>query len=138
MFDITQCFPKQEKKIKICSVNLCVSRRCLNFDPYHTTLCRIRHGDNLLSIHPSHNQDPKLFQNKQSRLLTEYDEVKVLGSRAFDVVVSYKSKIDETTYAVNKIAIGDEQKFKFAGQKGGVDHVVAAASTYHTVPYGMA
>lgn len=108
MFDITQCFPKQEKKIKICYVNLCASRWCLNFDHYHTNLCRTRHGDNLLSIHPSHNQDLKLFQNKQSRLLTEYDEVKVLGSRAFGVVVSNKSKIDETTYAVNKIAIRDE------------------------------
>ncbi|KAI5337511.1 hypothetical protein L3X38_016782 [Prunus dulcis] len=46
--------------------------------------------------------------------------------------------IDETTYAVNKIAIRDEQEFKFAAKKGGVDHVAATASTYRTVPYGMA
>ncbi|CAL9027049.1 unnamed protein product [Prunus brigantina] len=58
-------------------------------------------------------QDPKHFQNKQSRLLTDYDEIKALGSGAFDVVVSCKSKIDETTYAVKKIAIGDEEEFKF-------------------------
>ncbi|KAI5337510.1 hypothetical protein L3X38_016781 [Prunus dulcis] len=56
----------------------------------------------------------------------------------FGIVVSYKSKIDETTYAVNKTAIRDEQEFKFAGKKGGVDHVAATASTYRTVPYGMA
>ncbi|CAB4287635.1 unnamed protein product [Prunus armeniaca] len=53
-------------------------------------------------------QDPKLFQNKQSRLLTDYDEVKALGSGAFGVFVSCKSKIDGTTYAVKKIAVGDE------------------------------
>ncbi|ONH96778.1 hypothetical protein PRUPE_7G151400 [Prunus persica] len=58
-------------------------------------------------------QDPKLFQNKQSRLLTDYDEIKALGSGAFGVVVSCKSKIDETSYAVKKIAIGDEEEFKF-------------------------
>ena len=58
-------------------------------------------------------QDPKHFQNKQSRLLTDYDEIKALGSGAFDVVVSCQSKIDETTYAVKKIAIGDEEEFKF-------------------------
>ncbi|CAL9016388.1 unnamed protein product [Prunus brigantina] len=58
-------------------------------------------------------QTAQYFNNNESRFLTEFEEIKVLGEGSFGVVVSSKNRIDKKTYAVKKVKIGQFPDFDY-------------------------
>ncbi|PQP98434.1 hypothetical protein Pyn_19937 [Prunus yedoensis var. nudiflora] len=78
-------------------------------------------GIDILEVNLGHDQMTKIhciitreviekaqyFNNNKSRLLMEFEEIKVLGEGAFEVVVSSKNRIDKKTHEVKKVRLVD-------------------------------